>query len=73
MSKQKFTNPKDYLNQIVKVAIDKLLNSRHNKFDMIYEVNCGVKVISKRRSNASNHKIMREIDHKTEFCNELLI
>ena len=38
---QKFTNPKDFLNQIVTVKIDRPLNSKHPKFDMIYEVNYG--------------------------------
>lgn len=36
-----FTNPKNYLNQIVKVKIDRALHSKHPKFDMVYEVNYG--------------------------------
>jgi len=38
---KKFTNPKDYLNQTVTVKIDRPLNSKHHKFDMIYEANYG--------------------------------
>lgn len=41
MPKQKFTSPKDYLNQIVKVKIDHPLNSKHDKFDMTEEANYG--------------------------------
>jgi inorganic pyrophosphatase len=41
MSKQKFTNAKDFLNQIVTVKINRPLNSKHDKFDMIYEANYG--------------------------------
>jgi inorganic pyrophosphatase len=38
---EKHTDSKDYLNQIVKVKIDRPLNSKHEKFDMIYEANYG--------------------------------
>lgn len=40
-TKSKFTDPKDFLNQIVKVKIDRPLGSKHDKFDMIYELNYG--------------------------------
>jgi len=35
------TNPKDYLNKTVKIKIDRPLNSKHDKSDMIYQVNYG--------------------------------
>ncbi|HPI67416.1 MAG TPA: inorganic diphosphatase [bacterium] len=41
MPNQNFTDPKDFLNQTVTVTIDRPLNSKHDKFDMIYEVNYG--------------------------------
>jgi len=36
-----FTNPKEYLNKTVTAKIDRPLNSKHDKFDMIYEANYG--------------------------------
>ena len=38
---EKFTNSKEYLNKIVTVKIDRPLNSKHHKFDMVYEANYG--------------------------------
>lgn len=39
--KKKFTNPRNYIGQTVKVEIDRPLGSKHDKFDMPYEVNYG--------------------------------
>ena len=41
MIKKELANPKNYLDQMVRVKIDRPLNSKHHKFDMIYEVNYG--------------------------------
>ncbi len=40
-TKNKFTDSKDYLNKVVKVKIDRPLNSKHDKFNMIYKANYG--------------------------------
>ena len=39
--KNKITNPKDFLNQIVKIKIDRPLGSKHDKFNLVYKVNYG--------------------------------
>jgi inorganic pyrophosphatase len=36
-----YSDPKEYLNKIVKVTVDRPLNSKHEKFDLIYEANYG--------------------------------